>query len=133
MSELINTDKDAPVLLWVEEQGGYPDFSSLYQALGYRLVKAHGVRKALAALKKLEPQVVVAEFNYAPTYGARISPVEPLLARLQSHYPMTRVLLFVEKERLPHLKRLEARFGELPVLSYPIQVGDLDRFLKRHE
>jgi len=74
--------EEKPILIWVLEQGGYPDFSTLYQALGYRVEKVRGVRKALKLLKQLEPQAVVAEFNYVPTYGSRISPVEPLLARL---------------------------------------------------
>lgn len=129
-SEQINIEREQPVLLWVLEQGGYPDFSGLYHAWGYRVVKAQGVRKALAALKTLEPQVVVAEFNYAPTYGSRISPVEPLLARLQTHHPMTRLLLFAEPERLPQLKKLEASYGDLPVIAYPILVKDLEDFLK---
>lgn len=121
--------EDKPVLLWVSEQGGYPDFSSLYHALGYEVVKVNSIRKALAELKITDPQVVVAEFNYVPSYGARISPVEPLLARLQSHHPMARVLLFSESERLEHLESLKASFGDLPALSYPIQVGDLEKFL----
>ncbi len=121
--------EDKPVLLWVEEQGGYPDFTTLYQALGFRVVRVQGVRKALAELRRLEPQVVVAEFNYAPTYGARISAVEPLLARLQSHHPLTRLVLFAEPDRLPHLETLKASYGELPALGYPIQVRDLERLL----
>ncbi len=122
---------DQPVLMWVAEQGGYPDFSSLYHALGYRVVKVQGVRKALAELKKTDPQVVVAEFNYAPTYGARISPVEPLLARLQSHHPLTRLILFTEPDRREHLETLEPAYGELKALTYPIQVADLERLLGR--
>jgi hypothetical protein len=122
---------EKPILLWVVELGGYPDLTTLYQALGYEVVRVEGVRKALSALKRLDPQVVVAEFNYAPTYGSRISPVEPLLARLQSHHPMTRVLLFAEPERARHLEALRASFGDLPVLTYPIQVGQIERFLQR--
>ena len=120
---------EKPILLWVAEEGGYPDFTGLYRSLGYQVVKAQGVRKALTLLKTLEPQVVVAEFNYAPAYGSRISPVEPLLARLQSHHPMTRVVLFADASRLQHLEPLRARYGELPALSYPIQVAKLERFL----
>jgi hypothetical protein len=126
----IQVADDKPILLWVEEVGGYPDFSGVYRSLGYEVIKAQGVRKALAVLKTVEPQVVVAEFNYAPTYGARISPVEPLLARLQSHHPMTRVLLFAEPERIGHLEALQPRYGALTALSYPIQVGKLERFLE---
>lgn len=121
--------QDKPLLIWVLEQGGYPDFSTLYQALGYRVEKVKGVRKALKLLKHLEPQVVVTEFNYVPTYGSRISPVEPLLARLQSHHPMCRVLLFSEKERLPHLDSLGEIYPGISALSYPVGVAELQRWL----
>jgi hypothetical protein len=122
---------DKPVLLWVEEMGGYPDFTALYQTLGYQVVRVRGVRKALTTLKRLDPQVVVAEFNYAPTYGSRISTVEPLLARLQSHHPMTRILLFAEPDRLGHLETLSPAYGKPSVLTYPLQVGQLERLLDR--
>lgn len=121
---------DKPILLSITEVGGYPDFSSLYRALGYQVLQVDGVRKALTSLKQVEPQVVVAEFNYAPTYGTRISSVEPLLARLQSHHPMTRLVLFAEQDRLEHLQALEASYGKLPVLTYPIQVQELERMLE---
>ncbi len=123
--------EDRPLLIWVLEQGGYPDFTTLYQALGYRVEKALGVRKALKLLKHLEPQVVVAEFNYVPTYGARISPVEPLLARVQSHHPMTRVLLFTEQDRLAHLATLREAYPGISALSFPVAVGDLQHWLSR--
>ena len=122
---------EQPILLCVEEMGGYPDFTSLYQALGYQVVRVQGVRKALNALKHLDPQVVIAEFNYAPTYGSRISSVEPLLARLQTHHPLTRVLLFAEQDRLAQLDTLKSSFGDLLALTYPVQVAQLTRFLER--
>ena len=122
---------EQPILLWVEEIGGYPDFTSLYQALGYQVVRVQGVRKALSALKRIDPQVVVAEFNYAPTYGSRISSVEPLLARLQSHHPFTRVLLFAEQERMAQLEALKPTYGDLPALTYPVQIAPLERFLEQ--
>ena len=121
---------DKPLLLWVMEIGGYPDFSSLYHALGFEVVKVQSVRKALQALKTANPQVVVAEFNYAPTYGARISPVEPLLARLQSHHPMAKLILFTETEVQHHLGALKQQYGELDVLTFPIKVEDLNRRIK---
>jgi hypothetical protein len=118
------------VLLWVVEQGGYPDFTALYQRLGFQVVRAQGVRKALVVLKTLEPRVVVAELNYSPTYGARISPVEPLLARLQAHHRATGLVLFIEPERLPHLRTLEGTYGPLRSLTYPIEAAALEGALR---
>ena len=120
---------DKTLLLWVLEMGGYPDFSKLYAQAGYRVHKIQSIRKALAALKQIHPAVVVAEFNYAPTYGARISTVEPLLARLQSHHPESRVLLFLEKDNLGHLDALRPQYGALEHLTYPIPPDRLQAWL----
>ncbi len=122
---------ERPLLLSVLELGGYPDFSSLYEQAGYRVRKVQSIRKALAALKQIHPAVVVAEFNYAPTYGARISTVEPLLARLQSHHPETRVLLFVEKDNLGHLDTLRPQYGVLDHLTFPIRPNRLQAWLQQ--
>lgn len=122
---------EQPVLLSVTELGGYPDFTSLYRALGYQVVAVNSIRKALSALKKVNPQVVVAEFNYAPTYGTRISSIEPLLARLQTHHPMSRLIVFAEPERTGYLARLKPAYGDLPVLTYPIQVQRLEALLRQ--
>ncbi len=121
---------EKPLLLSVLELGGYPDFSPLYEQAGYRVQKVHSIRTALTALKQIHPAVVVAEFNYAPTYGARISTVEPLLARLQSHHPETRVLLFLEKDNLGHLEILRSQYGAPDRLTYPIPPDSLQAWLQ---
>ncbi len=118
------------LLLSVSELGGYPDFTSVYEQAGYRVQKIQTIRKALAALKRIQPAVVVAEFNYAPTYGARISTIEPLLARLQSHHPEARVLLFLEKDNLGHLDTLRPQYGTLDHLTYPIWPDRLQAWLQ---
>lgn len=121
--------RERPVLLWVLENGGYPDFTALYEALGYRVEKAVGVRKALAALKRLDPAAVVAELNYVPTYGARLSPAEPLLARLQTHHRGARVVLFAEPGRIASFAPLTGLLGDAALLAYPIVPTDLERIL----
>lgn len=45
------------VLLSIVELGGYPDFKSMYKSLGYQVLQATTVRKALALLKKNRPDV----------------------------------------------------------------------------
>ena len=117
------------LLLSVLELGGYPDFSDLYEQAGYRVQRVQSIRKALAALKRMQPAVVVAEFNYLPTYGARISTLEPLLARLQSHHPQARVLVFLEQGNLGHLETLRPQYGALDHLTYPIRPERLQDWL----
>ncbi|MBF0255254.1 MAG: hypothetical protein HQL47_02100 [Gammaproteobacteria bacterium] len=117
-------------LLQVRELGGYPDFTGLYRELGLRLLSAQGMRKGLAVLKRETPDLIIAEFNYAPTYGSRISTVEALLAGLQRCSQPHRVLLFCEKPHLPHLALLEPQYGHLPRLTYPIDRAALRAWLE---
>ena len=118
-------------LLCVRELGGYPDFSPLYRRLGCDIISAQGMRKAMAALKKHAPQLLIAEFNYAPTYGARISTVEALLAAVQTCKEKPRVLLFTEPPHLQHLPLLEKQYGVLEALAYPIDENALAEWLAR--
>ncbi len=117
-------------LLQVRELGGYPDFSGLYRQLGFRVISAQGMRKGLAVLKREVPDRVIAEFNYAPTYGSRISTVEALLAGLQRCGKPYRLLLFCEPGHRQHLPLLESQYGPLPTLSYPIAQDALRDWLQ---
>ena len=51
------------LLLSIIELGGYPDFKPLYRQAGYEVESVASVRKALGLLKKLSPDVIVAEFE----------------------------------------------------------------------
>ena len=51
-------------LLSIIELGGYPNFTPLYQQAGYTVESVTSVRKALGLLKKINPDVIVAEFNF---------------------------------------------------------------------
>jgi DNA-binding NarL/FixJ family response regulator len=87
------------------------------------------MRKAIAALKGLQPDVVVAEFNYQSDFRDRTSSLESLLAVLQRH-PQARVIVFYEKEHEHQLARLTARFPQITALAYPIQPEALAQCLK---
>ncbi len=83
-----------PLLLAIVEMGGYPDFTPLYQRLGYRVEKVHAVRKAQAWLKKNQPAVVVTEFYFDPEFRDRMSNLESLMASLQRYAPVAEVIVF---------------------------------------
>lgn len=117
-------------LLSITELGGYPDFTTLYEQAGYAVTKAVSVRKAIAALKTLRPDAVVAEFNFQSDFRDRTSSLESLLAVLQRH-PPAHVIVFYEKEHAHQLARLTARFPQITTLSYPIQAEALAACLTR--
>ncbi len=62
-----------PVLLSITELGGYPDFTSLYESLGYQVEKTDSVRKAVKLIRSKKPSVMVAEFNFQSDFRDRTS------------------------------------------------------------
>ncbi len=108
-----------PTLLSIVELGGYPNFAPIYERLGCRVVVENSMRKALAAVKKHAPKVVVAEFNFQSDFRDRTSSLESLMAVVQ-RLPSTRVIVFYEREYVDQLAKLQANFTLFRVMAYPI-------------
>jgi len=101
---------DKPLILSIVEHGGYPDFTPLYESLGFRVAVLNSVRKAQAFLKKNAPSVVVAEFNFDPDFRDRLSTLESLMATLQCRQLDSKVCVFVEKEHQSRLDMVKQRY-----------------------
>jgi len=110
---------EAKRLLSIVEQGGYPLYDKLYQHAGYQVTMVESMRKAVAFIKKKQPQVIVAEFNFQSDFRDRTSSLETLLASIQK-YPDTRVVVFYDKENTVKLERLLAVQNIHSTLPYPI-------------
>lgn len=120
----------APTLLAVTELGGYPNFTPLYENAGYVVTSVVSVRRALGLLKTLQPDVVVAEFNFQSDFRDRTSSLESLLAVVQRR-PQTRVIVFYEKDYVHQFDKLRARFPLHATLAYPIQPEALEQCLRQ--
>jgi len=77
------------------------------------------MRKALGLIKKKNPRVVVAEFNYQSDFRDRTSSLETLMAVLQ-RLPNTRVIVFYEREQAELYERVTSRFPVHASLTFPI-------------
>ncbi|MBI3545323.1 MAG: hypothetical protein HY081_01815 [Gammaproteobacteria bacterium] len=119
-----------PTLLSVIELGGYPSFSPLYQKVGYTVESVTSVRKALDLLKKINPRVIVAEFNFQSDFRDRTSSLESLLAAVQ-RIADTKVIIFYEKDHAHQLAKLTARFPVYETLAFPIDPAQLEASLRR--
>ena len=119
-----------PTLLAVTELGGYPNFTPLYERAGYAVTSVVSVRRALGLLKTLQPDVVVAEFNFQSDFRDRTSSLESLLAVIQRN-PQTRVIVFYEKDYAHQFDKLRARFPLHATLAYPIQPEVLEQCLRQ--
>ncbi len=117
-------------LLSIIELGGYPDFTPLYQQAGYTVESVASVRKALGLLKKINPEVIVAEFNFQSDFRDRTSSLESLLAALQ-RMPKTKVIVFYENEHAHQLAKLQVRFPIYEAFAYPIDANKLEDSLRR--
>ncbi len=113
-----------PLLMSVVELGGYPDFTALYQRLGYRVETINSGRKANSALKKQRPAVVVTEFNFQHSFRDRTSNLESLLA-VEQHNAGVKIIVFYDREVQPQLEQLRSRFPGFVALSYPIEEAAL--------
>ena len=120
---------DTPILLSIVEMGGYPDFTPIYQAAGYRAEKVHSMRKAQAWLRKYRPAVVVAEFHFDPELRDRMSNLESLLAGLQRFAPQAKVIVFIDKAHRGRLQKVRARYAVQGALDYPIDQSSLAELL----
>ena len=111
-------------LLAVIELGGYPNFTPLYESLGYQVTLANSVRNAMRTLKKIKPQVVVAEFNFQSDFRDRTSSLESLLSTIQ-RLDKCEVIVFYEKEYAHQLEKLTVQYSINTLLPFPIEEGDL--------
>ena len=116
-------------MLAIVEQGGYPDFTALYERLGYQVVVIKTMRKAIQYLKKHTPQVVVAEFNFQSDFRDRTSSLESLIAILQRQTG-TRLVVLYDQEYLHQLKRLQGQFSLDATLPFPIDAARLEEALR---
>ena len=119
---LVDTGKKQ--LLSIIELGGYPNFTPLYEELGYEVEVVTRMRKALGVLKKRQPDVIVAEFNFQSDFRDRTSSLESLLAVVQ-RFPATRVIVFYEKEFTPQFDKLRARLPVHHALAFPVDASAL--------
>ena len=106
-------------LLAIVEYGGYPDFSSLYEEMGYSVVQINNMRKVIQYLKKHQPAVIVAEFNFQSDFRDRTSSLESLLAMTQ-RWPNIRVIIFYDHEYQAQFAKLQERFTIHQTIAFPV-------------
>ncbi|WP_299871952.1 hypothetical protein [uncultured Cocleimonas sp.] len=120
---------ESPLLLAVSEIGGYPNFTELYQKLGFEVITETSMRKVLKLLKKKVPTVIVAEFNYQSDFRDRTSSLESMMSVVQRHSGI-RVIIFYDKEHESQLAKLQARYDIAESLSFPITEEKLSEAVK---
>jgi hypothetical protein len=115
-------------LLSIIESGTHPDFSKLYRELGIQETRLPSMRKAIASLKKQQPDFIVAEFfygwgnNYA---GVNISNLDVMLYSLQKYSPDTRVIVLVDKSEFQYVDKLNEIVTLHDIFKFPVNTKKL--------
>lgn len=113
-----------PVLLSIIELGGYPDFKTLYEALGYQVLQTDSVRKAVKLIRQHKPSVMVAEFNFQSDFRDRTSSLETLLSSTQGVTDAS-MIVFYEKEFEMQYQRFLQTFDVAASLTFPVDEAQL--------
>lgn len=118
----------APRLLMVNAFIGTAGYRTLYQELGFSVVTEWSERKAIGALRKAPPAVIVADFYHQTDFRDRLSNLESLLAAAQAA-PQTRILVFYESAHQAVLDTVRARLRIDAALPLPVNETTLRTIL----
>jgi len=119
-------------LFSVIESPAHPNFTALYRRLEVNEVKFNSMRKVIAALKKQQPDFIVAEFSYGYSNnyaGVNISNLDVLLASLRKYAPQARVIVLVDRAEQQYVSKLAALFPLYAVLQLPVQEQQIEALL----
>lgn len=121
-------------LFSIIESSGHPNASELYSSLGIKETKINSMRKAIAALKKQQPDFIVAEFfyGYGNNYaGVNISNLDVLLYSMQKYSPDTRVIVLVHPDEYKYVSKLNEIIKLHDILKQPVNPKQLHESLTR--
>ena len=122
----MNHETQQKTLLAVVEQGGYPDFTALYETHNYQVVTVKSPRKAISFLKKNNVDILVAEFNFQTDFRDRTSSLESIMASVQ-HQKEIKVVIFIDKANVQRFEKVSSRFAIHQLLTFPIDEALLNQ------
>ena len=123
-------------LFSIIESSGHPNASELYNSLGIKETKITSMRKAIATLKKQQPDFIVAEFfyGYGNNYaGVNISNLDVLLYSLQKYSEHTKVIVLVDKSEFKYVDKLNEIIRLHDILKFPINIDRLQNSLTQKD
>lgn len=106
-------------LLAVIEFLAHAKFPAFYKGLGFDVTTEWQVRKAVSLVRKMKPDVIVADFYFQSDFRDRLSNLESLLATAQ---PLkdTRILVFYEPQDEAALDKVRQRMRIDAALRTPV-------------
>jgi hypothetical protein len=108
----------AKKLLSVIEFIEHSPYPAIYKSMGFDVTTEWQVRKAVSLVRKIKPDVIVADFYFQSDFRDRLSNLESLLAATQLLTDF-RVLVFYEPENEHALARVRERMKIDAALPMP--------------
>src|SRR5512139_3574 len=115
-------------LLTVIEFIEHARFPAIYKELGFDVSTEWQVRKAVSLIRKLKPEVIVADFYFQSDFRDRLSNLESLLAATQLQKDV-KVLVFYEAVNEPALNKVKERMRIDAALTTPVNEAALRALL----
>ena len=97
---------------------------NLYKQLGFEVSTEWQARKAVSLVRKLKPDVIVADFYFQADFRDRLSNLESVLATAQP-FPETKILVLYEPQSQTALDKVRARYRIDAALTIPVKEEDL--------
>ena len=116
-------------LLFFVDEGGFEDFTPLFNEQGFMVDLEDSQRKATKLAKKNNYQVLVAEFSHNPEFRDRVSNIESLLATLEGNSPQAKIIILYDELNQPQLNQLKARYRMDATLKFPIDKNLLSQLI----
>lgn len=121
-----DTPKKLLAVIEFIEHSPYP---ALYKSLGFDVTVEWQVRKAVSLIRKMQPDIIVADFYFQSDFRDRLSNLESLLAATQLLKDI-RVLVFYEAQNLPALERVRERMRIDAAVPMPASEAAIQAVLK---
>jgi len=121
-------------LVSIIESSGHPNFTALYESLGIKEKKLNSMRKAIAGLKKQQPDFIVAEFfyGYGNNYaGVNISNLDVLFYSLQKYSAQSKVIVLVDKDEFQYVSKLNEIIQLHDIFKFPVSKEQMQKSLTR--
>ena len=116
-------------LLSVIEFIEHAQYPALYKSLGFEVTVEWQVRKAVTLIRKIKPDVIVADFYFQSDFRDRLSNLESLLAATQL-LKDTKVLVFYEVQNQSALDKVRERMPIAAALPMPATDDAIKSVLK---
>lgn len=111
-------------LLTLIEFVSHSRLPNLYKQLGFDVTTEWQARKAVSLVRKLKPDVIVADFYFQSDFRDRLSNLESVLATAQP-FPEIKVLVMYEPSSQAALDKVRARYRIDAALTIPVKEEDL--------